>query len=131
MAQRLDSAHAHCYAVADLFALPPRWRHRYDLVVEIHTIQALRPNLRPRAVRAIGELLSLHGRVLVICRAGLEPAAPDAGPPWPLTEFELREVAALSGLVPDGDISSFHDDQDPTVLRMRALFKRATSESTA
>ena len=128
-AQRLDPAHAHSYVVADLFALPPRWRHRFDLVVEIHTVQSLRPNLRTGAVRAIGELLSLHGRLLVICRACLEPVTSAEGPPWPLTEFELRQIAALSGLVADGDISSFDDDQDPAVLRMRALFERAKAVS--
>ncbi len=118
---------AACFHVADLFHPPPRWRHRFDLVVEINTIQSLTPGSRPDTVRAIAELLSPHGYLLVICRGATEPAGLDGGPPWPLTERELTDAAAGAGLAAPGPITAFLDGEVPPVLRLRALFRREFS----
>jgi SAM-dependent methyltransferase len=123
-AKRLDPANARCYVCADLFEPPARWRHRFDLVVEINTLQSLSPDMHHGALSAIVDMMSPHGRLLVICRGCDEPASPDDGPPWPLTENELLEAAALAGLQPADPVSIFMDDEDPPAQRMRALFKR-------
>jgi SAM-dependent methyltransferase len=123
-AKRLDPANASSYAAADLFVAPPRWRHRFDLVVEINTIQSLPPTMHEEAVKAIAGLVSPHGHVLVICRASGEAVSIDDGPPWPLTMEELLSVTSAAGLVPADPISSFEDDEDPPVPRMRGLFRR-------
>lgn len=126
-ARELDPTHAECYFEADLFDPPPRWRHRFDLVVEVNTIQSLPPDRHGDAMRSIGEMLSPHGHLLLICRGAVDAAAAAAaeGPPFPLTEDDLLRHASLAGLVPEGDVSSFDDDEDPPVRRMRGVFVRA------
>jgi SAM-dependent methyltransferase len=123
-ARRLDPAHADCYVQADLFDLPPRWRHRFDLVIEVNTIQSLPPDLQEGAIRSIGELMSPRGHLLVICRAAGSPGAGEDGPPWPIGKDNLLRMTAGAGLVPADPIAVFDDDQAPPVRRMRALFRR-------
>lgn len=123
-AQSLDHENARCYAQADLFQLPVRWRHRFDLVVEINTIQSLSPDLHLAATSAIADLVSPKGHLLVICRGTETQASSDDGPPWPLTQHQLIEAAAMANLRPVEPVTAFMDDEDPPVLRMRGLFKR-------
>jgi len=124
-ARGLDRDNAECYHVADLFAPPPRWRHRFELVVEINTLQSLTPDQREGAMASLRELLAPHGRLLVICR-GREPHVKidDQGPPWPLTQEELLAAASDAGLKLDGAVDSFDDDESPPKRRLRALFRR-------
>ena len=124
-ARRLDPVHADAYHVADLLHAPSRWRHRFDLVVEVNTLQSLPSDQRQDAMHAVTDLLSPHGRLLVICRGAEEPPALEDGPPWPLAEDELATLASVAGLEDDGGISIFEDGETPPVLRMRALFQRA------
>lgn len=124
-ARRIDPENRSCYLVGDLFDPPGKWRHRFDLVVEINTIQALEPPRRAETMAAISELLSPRGHLLVICRHSELPADLDQGPPWPLTEHELELIAAEAHLVPEQPIAAFIDDEEPPVARMRALFRRA------
>ena len=123
-AQSLDPTNAGLYVRANLFDLPPRWHHRFDLVVEVNNLQSLTTDLRQEAATALANLLTPHGRLLVICRAAETPAEFVDGPPWPLTESELLDATALAGLVPDSPLSSFCDNDDPAVLQLRAVFRR-------
>ena len=124
-AKRNDPINAHCYFQADLFNPPARWRHRFDLVVEINTIHALSPDLHERAIGAITNLLSPNGHLLVICRGADEGAGHEEGPPWALTEQELLQAAACAGLAPNEPVCTFDDDETPPVRRIRAVFHRA------
>ena len=125
-AQSLDPSNATQYLCADLLDPPGRWRHRFDLAVEVNNLQSLTSDLRPQAVAALADLLTPHGRLLVICRGATTPADFDAGPPWPLTEAELLDATTLAGLVQDSPLSAFYDDDDdPSVLQFRAVFRRA------
>jgi 2-polyprenyl-3-methyl-5-hydroxy-6-metoxy-1,4-benzoquinol methylase len=124
-AKRLDPANARCYQQADLLNPPLKWKRRFDLVVEVNTIQSLPPEMHSATVRAIAELMSPHGRLLVICRGADEPGHLEDGPPWALTREELLEAATTAGLMVDGQLAVFTDDEDPPVQRMRALFRRA------
>ncbi len=123
-AKEIDPGVADSFHVADLTDLPLRWRHRFDLVVEINTIQALPPDRREATCRHIKDLLSPHGYLLVICRGASEPVAPDDGPPWALTEDELAVVTTEAGLVVQGSVTTFLDNEVPPVMRMRGLYKR-------
>lgn len=123
-ARRLDPDNARCYAHADLFNLPPKWRHRFDLVIEVNTIQSLPPSMHAATVKAISELLSPHGHMLVIARCGDEPVSDDDGPPWALTERELLSAAADAGLRPSQPPTVFTDDERPPVQRIRAVLRR-------
>ena len=84
------------YRVADLFALPEEWRRRFDVVVEVQTIQSLAPEFHRAAIDVIAELTAPDGHVLVraAVRGEDEPAE---SRPWPLKDSELRwfEAAGL------------------------------------
>ena len=126
-AQRLDPENRRAYHVADLFDPPAKWRHRFDLVVEINTIQALEPSRRDDTVRAITELVAPHGALLVICRHATKDTNVTNGPPWPLTEDALCHAMHEAGFEADGRIDVFLDDELPPVARMRGVFRHAES----
>jgi len=125
-ARTLDPSNAGMYHTADLFEYPPKWRHRFDLVVEIYTLQSLPPSMRSEAMQAIAELMGPHGHLLVIAR-GTEDSVVGVqdGPPWPLTKDELLDAAADAGLAPRGVIDMFQDDETPPKWRLRGTFDRA------
>jgi 2-polyprenyl-3-methyl-5-hydroxy-6-metoxy-1,4-benzoquinol methylase len=76
------------YQVADLLELPGEWARRYDIVVEINTIQSLPLNLRDRAVRAIADTVAPGGALFVRC-AGRADDEPVDSRPWPVSRKEL------------------------------------------
>ncbi len=125
--RQLDPRNDSCYHEADLFELPARWRGRFELIVEVNTLQSLTPDQRGDAMKALRELLPPNGRLLVICRAAdaQDEDLLDQGPPWPLTQADLLNAAAEASLAPVGDVDSFMDDEVPPKHRLRALFKRA------
>lgn len=77
--------------VANLFALPESWRRRYDLVVEVHTIQALPVTRRQGTIQAIIDTVASDGTLLVVTMTR-DIRQPLRGRPWPLTEQELRSI---------------------------------------
>ena len=124
-ARRLDPENADAYVVADLFNVPARWRHRFDLVVEVNTIQALEPERHVEALQAMSCLLAAHGHLLVV-GTGRSDMPVESSPPWPLDARELAADAACAGLLCDDDVCSFLDDQvDPPRTRVRGLFHRS------
>lgn len=124
-AKSLDPAHSDCYVQADVFDAPARWMHRFDLVVEVNTVQSLPPERRQETVSAIANLVGLRGYMLVVSMGSEQPLSVDDGPPWPMTEDELSAAASVAGFVPDGDVCSFMDESDPPVRRLRALYRRS------
>jgi SAM-dependent methyltransferase len=124
-AQSIDPMNRTAYVVADLFDLPMRWRHRFDLVVEVNTLQSLLPEQHEAALTSIADLVSRRGHLLMICRESAELVRVEDGPPWALTQDELRSLAASAGLVMSS-LDSFIDENDPAapVRRMRALLAR-------
>ena len=101
--RRFPDSHVR-YTVADLFDLPSSWRERFELIVEVQTIQSLPPSEHRAAVAAISACLAPGGRLLVraAVRGESEPAL---SRPWPLTPSELRwfedegleRIASLAG----------------------------------
>ncbi len=123
-AQEIDPENANCYVHANLLDHPTNWRHRFDLVVEVNTLQSLAIDSRKKAVEAMADLLSAHGRLLVICRRSDIASESQLEPPWPLTESELLDACEKASLELDSPICAFTDDEIPPVDRMRAVFKR-------
>ncbi|HWB20003.1 MAG TPA: class I SAM-dependent methyltransferase [Phycisphaerales bacterium] len=123
-AKRIHPEHTGCFQQGDLFKPSLRWRHRFDLVVEINTVQALPPDTQLGAMSAVADLVSPRGRLLIICRHATESPAIESGPPWPLTESFVTEAAGLAGLEAEQPLSAFEDDEQPPVRRMMGLFKR-------
>lgn len=115
---------AERFVVADLFNLPSSLPRRWDLVVEISTIQAVHPDLRPAAAAAIASLARLRGVVLAVCRGRDQDAPLPPAPPFALSPRELADLFSPHGLLPTRAIDDFDDDEDPSIRRLRCAFKR-------
>ncbi|TDD62891.1 class I SAM-dependent methyltransferase [Kribbella antibiotica] len=113
------------YVVADLLDQPAEWRHAFDLVVEIYTVQALPISLQPTAVPKVGELVGPGGTLVVIASARTEgqPDAEVEGPPWPLTRATIESFASAPDLRLI-EINESPSPSDPTATRWRAEFLR-------
>jgi SAM-dependent methyltransferase len=81
------------YRVADLFDLPPEWRERFDLVVEIRTLQSLPVGERRAAAAAIAATVS-PGGLLWLFALGRDAHEWGETRPWPVTPEELAELEA-------------------------------------
>ena len=79
------------YVTADLLHVPAAWQRAFDLAVEIITLQALPPELHPRAAAAVRELVAGSGTLLVI---GALPDNSVVPPPWALTRAEIEGLAS-------------------------------------
>ncbi|MDH3731340.1 MAG: class I SAM-dependent methyltransferase [Acidimicrobiia bacterium] len=81
------------YQVHDLFDLPPQWSARFDLVVEVLTIQSLPPDVRDEVIHRIAALVAPAGHLLAVS-IGRRGQQREHGPPWPLAKDELDEFSA-------------------------------------
>lgn len=122
-------AHAARFLQADLLNMPARLQRRFDLVVEVNTIQSIAPEARPMVAKALGNLLAPRGVMLAVCR-GRDQAQPlneCLGPPWPLTPTELHEMLAGAGLYPvhgEPAVIEAWDQEEPPKRRLRGTFTR-------
>jgi SAM-dependent methyltransferase len=110
------------YKVADAVNLPPEWSHRFDLVVEIFTLQALPESLRVRLFPTIAGTVAPGGQLFVYARARDESDVPGEGPPWRLTKPEILTFEK-HGLACES-FNDFLDDENPPVRRFQAVFRR-------
>lgn len=81
------------YHVADLFDLPAEWGERFDLVVEIRTLQSLPIEQRAAAARAIAATVA-PGGTLWLFALGRDVHVPGESRPWPVTPEELQVLEA-------------------------------------
>ncbi len=119
--------HAEIFIQGDLFNLPSRMRHRFDLVIEVHTLQALPPAFRPALAAGIASLLSPRGGILLAVTRGRDPSvAPESieGPPFPFTTHELTALMEANELSPVRPLDEFLDDNNPPTRRIRGAFRR-------
>lgn len=107
------------YVTADLFAPPASWRHKFDFVLEIYTLQTLPTALRPPAMNKITEFLRTSGLLLLIA-LGREPSDPEGQLPWPLTRSELSAYTAAG--LEELSFEGLRDPKDPAVRRFRVLY---------
>ena len=112
------------YRVVDLFTPPAEWLHRFDLVTEIYTIQALPAQIRPDAIAKIGSFVAPAGNLLVVCR-GRNPEDPCENLPFPLTQQELTAFEA-TGLTRVGceDFIDSITESNPA-RRFRATYRNS------
>ena len=87
-ARRLYNDAAITFLVADLFDTPKEWYQAFDFVLEIHTIQPLPLEMRPKVIDAIANFVKLDGRLVVITR-GREDDEEPVELPWPLSRLDL------------------------------------------
>ena len=93
------------YRVADLFDLPAEWRERFDLVVEIRTLQSLPIEERAAAAAAIAATVAPGGRLWLFA-LGRDAHLRGETRPWPVTPEELAvlEAGGLSWESRRGDL---------------------------
>jgi SAM-dependent methyltransferase len=108
------------YTTADLLDLPADWQGAFDLVVEIHTVQALPVALRAQATAAVRDLVAPGGTLLVVA-AARDEGPPGDGPPWPLTP---AEVTAFGTGLETTDVGRYADEGEPAGSRWRAELRR-------
>lgn len=125
-AQRLHAEDPITFMQANLFELPTRLLRRFDLVIEVHTLQALPPAHRTALAQGMADLLNHSGVLLAIARGREESVPLDhvEGPPFAFTARELTGVMAQTGLSPVRAIDEFLDDNAPPVRRLRGAFRR-------
>jgi SAM-dependent methyltransferase len=118
------------FIVADLMNPPARLQRRFDLVIEVDTLECLPPEHRACAAKAIAGLLAPRGVLLAIER-GRDDAtrlAEFTEPPFPFTVAELVGVMAEAGLAPCSSCPEpvvFEDDEDPRWVSLRAAYVAA------
>jgi SAM-dependent methyltransferase len=110
------------YQVADAINPPAEWHHRFDLVVEIYTLQALPEPLRAKLFPSIAGTVAPAGQLFVYARARNESDPVGEGPPWRLTKPEILQFEK-HGLVSQS-FDDLLDDETPPVRRFQAVFGR-------
>lgn len=105
------------YTVADLLDPPSAWSNAFDLVVEIHILQAIPEEVRDPAAAQISGLLNSGGSLLCIGRlAGFQtPIEPP--PPWPLSRTWLE--GSFTSLKPKS-FQNFTYEESPSINRYLA-----------
>lgn len=106
--RRFPASTVH-YRVADLFELPAGWARRFEIVVEINTIQSLPPERRTETIGAIAATVAPAGQVFVRCLGRADDEAV-AERPWAVSRRDLgafgaaglREIAFTEGVGPTG-----------------------------
>jgi hypothetical protein len=105
------------YIVADLLNPPEAWFNAFDLVVEIHILQAIPEEVRDPAAAQIPGLLNSGGSLLCIGRlAGLQTPN-ETPPPWPLSRTWLE--GRFSSLNPTS-FQHFTYEESPSIDRYLA-----------
>ncbi len=118
--KRFPQSSVH-YQQADILSLPESWSGKFDLVVEIYTLQVLPAQLRPHAFAQLARCVADKGELLIVCR-GREEDDEVNDVPWPLapSEFSILEDAGLKRVAWE----DFNDGETPPVRRFRALYRR-------
>ncbi|HZW07769.1 MAG TPA: methyltransferase domain-containing protein [Phycisphaerales bacterium] len=124
-AARRFPSHANRFLVSDLLDLPARMVGRFDLVVEICTLQSVAPELRKTAAGSLARLAAPRGVILAIsCGKHAEENGPEEGPPWPLSADELESLMAGAGLASMRPVVEVPCIDDPDHVRVMGAFIR-------
>lgn len=106
------------YVESDVLESVDLWRGKFDLVVEIYTLQVLPAEVRARALPTLAGYVKTDGRLFVFAR-GREESEPATGVPWPLTRAELSAFHPM-GLRE----VSFEELADGDTRRFRVVYQR-------
>jgi SAM-dependent methyltransferase len=102
------------FQTASVLQPPDDWQARFNLIVEISTLQVLPPDLRAVAIDNISKLLAPGGDLLVICR-GREQDDDIGSIPWPLTKQDLAQFGERG--LKELSFEDFMDVQDDLPTR--------------
>lgn len=125
-AKRLHADTRISFYTLDLFDPPRGWEKRFDLVLEVYTIQALPLEMRRDTIDAISRFVAPGGELIVVARAR-ETDEPADELPWGLSPEDLARFEE-NGLV-QKDLTEMADDEmedesGEPVKRIVALYER-------
>ena len=122
IAKERNSHPSITFGARDMTAPHPDLRGKFDLVVEVYTLQAIQEGPRKILSARLPEFVAPGGTLLVVCRAR-DPEEEADGPPWPLTETELRAIAPAGGPLTLHSLERFADGENPSKQRFRAVYR--------
>ncbi|MDG1805160.1 class I SAM-dependent methyltransferase [Flavicella sp.] len=67
---------------ADLLAGVPKWKEKFDFVLEIFTIQALPPKYEDTLIKNVANFVKPNGQLLIITEVQTPKRIYENGPPW-------------------------------------------------
>jgi SAM-dependent methyltransferase len=108
------------WAVADLLDLPSEWISSFDLVLEVHILQAMPESVRILAAPRLSPLVAPGGCLVCIGRYHTSQEEGE-GPPWPLPRLFIESIG--KDLEMDEFCLSSLPDDEPEVSRFRAVWK--------
>lgn len=109
------------WMVSDMLNLPADWAGSFDLVVEIHVLQAIPQPIRERARIVLAPLIANGARL--VCIGRLREAGPEPeGPPWPLSRNFIDSIG--EGLINPCFEEVRKPDDEPEVRRFLASWSR-------
>ena len=88
--ERFSTSSVH-WEVGDVTNPPERWIGNFDLVVEIHILQAIPAEIREEAANVLPTLLKPGGRLISIGREATDRTKEVMTLPWPLSRKWLME----------------------------------------
>ncbi len=109
------------FQVQNLLDLPVAYRHAFDLVVEIYTLQAMPPELVKQGIAAVASCVAPGGTLVVICR-GREDDESAPSLPHPLRQADLAGFTEAGLEVLRFD--DFMDGESPPIRRFRVIYTR-------
>ena len=80
------------WVVGDLLHPNKEWEKAFDLVVEVHILQAIPEEFRIPASRNLSPLVSSAGQLVCIGRLCIDDSIEQDGPPWPLSKKFISSV---------------------------------------
>lgn len=122
-AKKIYSSENIDWQVADLLSLPEEWIGLFDLVVEVHILQAIPESIRILAAPNMAPLLALSGQLVCIGRLN-EKEEEYEGPPWPLSRNFIDSIGVDMKNVDFIKKQLLNDD--PDVIRYRSVWERET-----
>lgn len=115
--------YSDCFQCADVCEAPSRWRHRFDLVIDVNNIPWIDDASREDYIASVVDLLHPNGALLLIA-AGADPERMAMDEECsPLAVAEALRLVRPFGLMPSRELDDFADDGDPPQRWIRGCFR--------
>ena len=111
------------YCVGDLLEPEDAWSEAFDLVIEIHILQAIPDSIRDAAASNLPKFLNDGGHLFCIGRLLTERIPDEPSPPWPLSRVWLNGRFQILNQL---SFSGFVNEETPTIDRYVAAWNRRT-----
>lgn len=115
--------YSDCFHCADVCDAPSRWRHRFDLVIDVDNLPWIDEQARDEYAASVVDLLHPNGIMLVISAGadGERDSAIDGR--RPLSVSQALRLFRPFGLAPTRDLDDFTDDGNPPQRWLRGCFR--------